>query len=72
MTPAADATLLRVAHAAANLKAARKELKVTIVAASTDGWSLRPIANAAGASVEWTRQTIASNSDRRRLTRDSR
>ena len=51
---------------------ARKELQVAIVAASTDGWSLRPIAHAADASVEWTRQTIASNSDRTRLTRGSR
>ena len=72
MTPNGDATLLRVAHAAARLKTARKELQLAIVAASTDGWSLRPIAHAADASVEWTRQTIASNSDRTRLTRGSR
>jgi hypothetical protein len=51
--------LQRVERAAANGAAARAELELAIYAASAAGHSLRPIAAAAGLSVEWTRRIVA-------------
>jgi D-serine deaminase-like pyridoxal phosphate-dependent protein len=41
------------------VKAARRELEAAMRAASDAGIALRPIAKAAGLSVEWTRRLIA-------------
>ncbi len=50
---------LRTVERAARLEQqARKQLELAITTASQAGHSLRPIADAAGRSVEWTRQTI--------------
>jgi len=53
------AELKRVATAARKGEAARRELKAAMRAASDAGVALRPIAEAAGLSVEWTRRLIA-------------
>jgi hypothetical protein len=53
------AELRRVARAARKGEAARRELKAAMRAASDAGVALRPIAEAAGLSVEWTRRLIA-------------
>jgi hypothetical protein len=55
------AELRRVERAARKGKAARRELKAAMRAASNAGLALRPIAQAAGLSVEWTRRLIAQD-----------
>jgi hypothetical protein len=52
------AELRRVERAADKSEAARRELKTAMKAASDAGVALRPIAEAAGLSVEWTRRLI--------------
>jgi hypothetical protein len=51
--------LRRVERAAAKLERARRELGRAVKAASAAGEPLRPIAKAAGVSVETVRQMIA-------------
>ena len=51
--------LLRVARASAKVDAARAELVQSLRDARDAGQPLRPIAEAAGLSVEWTRRLIA-------------
>jgi hypothetical protein len=55
------AELRRVERAARKGDAARRELEAAMRAASDAGLPLRPIAKAAGLSVEWTRRLIAKN-----------
>jgi hypothetical protein len=54
-----QAELRRVERAARKGEAARRELEAAMRSASDAGVPLRPIAQAAGLSVEWTRQLIA-------------
>jgi hypothetical protein len=53
------AELNRVERAAAKAAKARAELEAAMIAASSAGVALRPIAQAAGMSPEWTRRIIA-------------
>jgi hypothetical protein len=59
------AELRRVERAARKGEAARRELKAAMRSASEAGVSLRPIAKAAGLSVEWTRRLIAKDARRK-------
>lgn len=52
--------LRRVRRAARRAEAARAELEEAMRAASLAGLTLRPIAAAAGLSVEWTRRLVQS------------
>lgn len=52
----ADASLRRVRRASAAVEAARAELADAMRDARTAGVALRPIAEASGLSVEWTRR----------------
>lgn len=53
-----SAVLKRVERAAARYEAARADLEEAMQKASVAGYPLRPIATAAGLSVEWTRRII--------------
>lgn len=55
---AREDALKRVESAAAVAEAARAELEATMRNAYAAGLALRPIARAAGFSVEWTRRII--------------
>ena len=57
----ADLELKRVRRAAARADAARAELEHALKDARDAGHALRPIAEAAGLSVEWTRRLIAKD-----------
>jgi hypothetical protein len=57
----ADASLRRVERAAASVEQARAELELAIREASAAGQPLRPIARAAGLSVEWTRRIVRAS-----------
>lgn len=59
MSAATPAELKRVQRAAAKADRARAELEAAMQAASAAGQPLRPIAAAAGLSVEWTRRLVA-------------
>jgi hypothetical protein len=52
----ADQSLRRVRRAAAAVETARAELELAMRDARSAGVALRPIADAAGLSVEWTRR----------------
>jgi hypothetical protein len=52
----ADQSLRRVRRASANVDTARAELELAMRDARGAGVALRPIADAAGLSVEWTRR----------------
>jgi hypothetical protein len=61
-TKQGQAELKRVERAARKGEAARRDLRAAMRAASDAGVALRPIAEAAGFSVEWTRRLIATES----------
>jgi hypothetical protein len=58
------AELRRVERAARRGEAARRELEAAMRAARDAGVTLRPIAQTAGLSVEWTRRLIAQETQR--------